>query len=72
MLVLILLTWAFPVSLPHLKVDRLGYVAMDVAPPYRTAFLVHQSGYLSPGFPWWDGLCGISRFSEVVPPGAGR
>jgi hypothetical protein len=47
----------------------LGYVAMDVAPPYQTALGGVSSGYLSPGFPWCDWLSGVGRFSDVVPPG---
>jgi hypothetical protein len=55
------------VSLSLLKVDiRLGSVAMDVVLPYRTALGGIRSGYLSPGFSWWDGLFGVGRFSEVV------
>jgi hypothetical protein len=57
------------VSLSLLKVGMLGCVAMDVAPPYGTVLGEINSGCLIPGFPWWDGLSGVGRLSEVLPPG---
>jgi hypothetical protein len=44
----------------------LGYMAMNGAPPYQTAFEGIDSGCLSLGFPWWDGPSGVGGFSEVV------
>jgi hypothetical protein len=54
-----------------LKVGIWTAVAIDVAPPYWTTLRVICSGYLSPGFLWWDGISGGGEFSEVLLRGAG-
>jgi hypothetical protein len=62
--VVTLLTGAFSVSLPLIKVVILGCVAMGIPPPYQTAFGGICSGCFSSGFPWCDQQSGAGRFSK--------
>jgi hypothetical protein len=61
----------FSESLSLINVGVLCCVSMDVAPPYWTTLGEIGSGYLIPGFPWWNGSSVTGRFFKVILPGTG-
>jgi hypothetical protein len=63
--VLSLLTGAFSVSLPLLKVNMLGWVATNGAPLYQTVFGGSYLGLQTQAFLGW-GQSGLAYFCRVL------